>query len=470
MILGHLLRKLEPRLQLFGGSARRVGLAAQLDQVFAELERSGKGAEELAAMIRSIEKSAGASVDANSLLAKLRDIALVYDEYNAYLGQERLDQHRRAAHVLASIKKCAFLREAEVYVDGFLEFDENDRRLLAALATTVRKMEICLLIHPASPTLFNPRQAPDELNLFHRTEQTYRRLYLALTDAGAQIAPPVILKDPARFAASASLAALERTFDRDIVPETAVDGVEFLEASDRRPEMDAIARQIRALWTEGFRLRDIAVLMRDVKQYHGALTESFGEHGIPFFVDQRRSAGHHPLLRVLRSILQIARFDWPTDAVLTLMKSGLAGVGNSEADAVENYLLGHFVRGSKGWCSSEPWEDERPIPIDEEDAEVIASSVDRIRRGLADRLAPSIKKLSSASELPLRVIASEIFNAFDALARRKRSKDGSQPPASRIRSSMPPSISGCGKSWSSCSRKWSACSGTSRCRWSASAR
>lgn len=415
MILGHLLRKLEPKLQLFGGSARRVGLAAQLDQTFAELERSGKGSDELAAMIQSVEKSAGVNVDANSLLAKLRDIALVYEAYNAYLGQERLDQHRRTTQVLASIERCGFLRKAAVYVDGFLEFDENDRRLLVALAKTVEKMEICLLIHPGSPTLHNPRQIPDELNLFHRTEQAYRRLYLALADAGVEIAPPVVLKDQLRFDLNASLASLERSFELENIPEKSVAGIEFLEAADRRPEADAIARRIRSLWGEGFRLRDIAVLSRDLKPYHGPLSESFTEHGIPFFVDQRRSAAHHPLLRALRSILQIARFDWPSDAVLTLLKTGLAGAIDSECDAVENYLLGHFIRGSKGWCSVEPWEDERPIPVDEEDTNVIAGSVEQVRRRLVDRLAPSIEKLRGASELPLRAIALELFTAFDAL-------------------------------------------------------
>jgi ATP-dependent helicase/nuclease subunit B len=395
MILGHLLRKLEPRLQLFGGSARRVGLAAQLDQTFAELERGGKGSEELAAMIRSVEKTAGTSVDANSLLAKLHDIALVYEEYNVYLGQERLDQHRRAMHVLSSIEQCEFLRKARVYVDGFLEFDENDRRLLVALAKTVEKLEICLLMHPGSRTLHMPRQAPDDLSLFHRTEQAYRRLFLAMADSGVEITPPVLLKDQSRFAASPSLAMLERTFDKEAPPQTEVEGIEFVEAADRRPEADAIARRIRALLSEGFRLRDIALLTRDLDPYHGPLSESFAEHGIPFFADRRRSAAHHPLLRVLRSILQIARFDWPTDAVLTLMKTGLAGATDGECDALENYLLGHFIRGSKGWCAADPWDDQPPIPMDEEDLQVAAPSVDQIRRRLVNRLAPAIDRLGN---------------------------------------------------------------------------
>src|SRR5438093_2709773 len=40
MILGHLLRRLQPRLTFFRSVARQAGLAAELDATFSELERS----------------------------------------------------------------------------------------------------------------------------------------------------------------------------------------------------------------------------------------------------------------------------------------------------------------------------------------------------------------------------------------------------------------------------------------------
>jgi ATP-dependent helicase/nuclease subunit B len=419
MILGHLLRALEPRLQLFGGSARRVGLAAQLDQTFTELEKNGKGSDELAAMISEVEKNAAGSIDGSFLLAKLRDIALVYEEYNRYLGQERLDQQRRANRVRASIADCRFLREAMVFVDGFLEFDENDRQLLVAMAKVVKRMDICLLINPGSRILQMPRESPDELSLFHRPEQAYRRLFLALADAGVEIAPPMFLRDKPRFEGSPTLALVERSFDEKLPPTAECPGIEFIEASDHRPEADAVAQRIRALAASGLRYREITVITRNLETYAAALAESFAEHGIPFFIDRRRSATHHPLLRALRSILQIARFDWPTEAALALMKTGLAGVENSQADAVENYLLGHFIRGAKGWCDVEPWENERPIPVDEDDPQIVGHSVDQIRRELVNKLSPAVNRLRSAPELPLRTIAGDIFAAFDALGVQK---------------------------------------------------
>ena len=417
MLIGHLLRKLEPRLQLFGGSARRVGLAAELELVFTEIERGGHGADELAAMIRKLEARPASGIDGDSLLAKLRDIELVYRAYAHEIGQDRLDQHQRANQVLALIATCESFRNAQVYVDGFVEFTENQRQLLAAIGKVAAKLEICLLIEPASPTVRDPRHLPGELNLFHRTEQTYRRLYCCLRDAGVEMAEPVLLKETPRFGSSPGLGWLEQNvFDNQAEPMKGTAGIELIEATDRLAELDAVARQIKTLCAQGMRLREIALIARDLKAYQAPLAASFAEHDIPYFVDLRRSAAHHPLLAALRCILQIARFDWPNDAVLSLIKTGLIhDIGDDLADAIENHLLTHFVRGATDWKSPKPWTEDRPPPEDDELTPAPAASMDAARRRLVDALSAVIDTLRGASELPCRVISTEIFRAFDRL-------------------------------------------------------
>src|SRR5690606_37909994 len=103
------------------------------------------------------------------------------------------------------------------------------------------------------------------------------------------------------------------------------DGVRLIEAHDRRGEIDAVARCIRELTRRGARYRDIAVLTRSIDDYHELLAAGFREHQIPYFVDRRRVVAHHPLLQLTRSLLQIAQGSWPQEAIMTLLKSGLAG-------------------------------------------------------------------------------------------------------------------------------------------------
>src|SRR4051812_28953447 len=110
MILGLLLRKHEGELGFFKSVARQAGLGSRLDATFGELERSGRGVEELASLVKELEID-GDTSDAQSgaLVAKMRDLHRIYEAYCNYLGQERLDPHRRLQQVLATIERCSIL-------------------------------------------------------------------------------------------------------------------------------------------------------------------------------------------------------------------------------------------------------------------------------------------------------------------------------------------------------------------------
>jgi ATP-dependent helicase/nuclease subunit B len=163
MILGRLLRELAPQLEFFGSAARQPGLAAELDRTFDELERAGKTADDLAKLIADLDRDRSHDSDSRPLAAKLRDLHLLYQRYTAFLGQERLDPHRRLLQVVDSIEHCSFFKTASVYLDGFLDFTEFERRMIAAIAKSGATIEITLLMDPQSPILANPNLNPETL-------------------------------------------------------------------------------------------------------------------------------------------------------------------------------------------------------------------------------------------------------------------------------------------------------------------
>jgi ATP-dependent helicase/nuclease subunit B len=425
MILGHLLRRLQPKLGFFKSVARQAGLAAELDSTFAELERSGKSSADLSELVAELEVTDPADVDGGSLVAKLRDIRLLYDAYQAFLGQERLDPHRRLTQVLDLIAHCPLVRGSTACVDGFTDFTDNERRVLGVLAKACRDLEITLTLDPASPTVADPHVHPDDGSLFRRTEECYRRLWFTFEQAGATIEDPVVLSGAPRFR-SDSLARIEgRCFsDSPAHPSAeaaASAGVELITAPDRVTEVEAIARRIRTLTREGVRYRDVGVLVRDLDDYAGVVQSTFGEHDIPYFVDRRRTAAHHPLLQFVRSVLQIASFDWPHDSTVALLKTGLACLSPDEADEVEDYVLLHRVRGGR-WESAEPWTYRRDLTrpgaddADEPGADPArdrAERVDRLRRRVADHLQPLLQLARSTQPGALRSFVQALSDLFE---------------------------------------------------------
>jgi ATP-dependent helicase/nuclease subunit B len=269
----------------------------------------------------------------------------------------------------------------------------------------------------------DPHKIPEEMSLFYRTEETYRKLWFTFEQEGIDIAAPVLLKDTKRFS-NPYLSHAERfLFAKPQAARQSKD-IELITAPDRRAEVDAAARKIRQWMLDGFRLRDIAVLTRSLDNYAELIDASFREHAIPYFVDRRRAAAHHPVPQVVRAILLLALHNWPHDAVMTLLKSGLCGLSLTEADEVENYVLMHRIRGAE-WASTNPWRyvrskltrgsDEELAPAEQFELE----RIDGLRRKVVNPLRPFLTKIPVDAKLSIRQYIVELFAVLERFNIRK---------------------------------------------------
>ncbi len=367
MLISHVIRQHKDHLAYFGGSAGRPGLAAEIESALDEIDRAGLTAEELTELAQTTRDTAVAvGDDAGATLgAKLHDLALVARAYESAIGNERLDPHRRLRQVLQCMADSPTLRDAEVYIDGFLDYTQFERVLLAQAARVCRSMTVTALVDPASPVADNPDAPPDELSPLHKTQRSFARLHSAFRSAGVAILPHVRLNTPARYR-SPQLRRLEQAIAVDDVSgrvggsEPAVEqigsdhAVELIEAHDQRAEVHAAARRITALLREGVRMRDIAVLARSLDTYEPLIESIFAEHGLCWFVDRRKAAAHYPLLRLVHALMSAAMGRWPTDAMIAIARTELAGIGIETVDKLENYVLAYGVRGDV-WASTEDW-------------------------------------------------------------------------------------------------------------------
>jgi ATP-dependent helicase/nuclease subunit B len=122
-------------------------------------------------------------------------------------------------------------------------------------------------------------------------------------------------------------------------------------------------------------------------------------------------------LEFLRNALRIARSDWHGDSVMSLVKTGLAGITADEADALENYVLLHRVRG-QAWESPNPWVFQRKLTLyrDEEATAAgisPANEIDILRRRIAAGLAPLVAALREGRALAVRELATHVFSLFE---------------------------------------------------------
>ena len=166
-------------------------------------------------------------------------------------------------------------------------------------------------------------QAPDELHLFRLSGENCRTLYEIASVNGLDV-EEMMLNEQKRWQ-DESLQHLEAHFDSR--PAQAFNGqssIHIAQAVNRRAEIEGVARKIKQLVLENkYRYRDIALLMRNGQDYHELIETIFRDYEIPYFIDQKRTMLHHPLVELIRSVLEIINGNWRYEPVFRAIKTEL---------------------------------------------------------------------------------------------------------------------------------------------------
>jgi ATP-dependent helicase/nuclease subunit B len=356
MAIRRLIRRQRRALHLLGNVADKPGLVKQISTTFDELMRANV---ERTAM----EETAARCEQQNPLAAaKIRDLTRLYQAYLDYLADQRIDPAQYLNLATERLAECPWLNGAEVWVDGFAGFTQQEYALLTRLARHVARMEIALLVDPGASAIEATELPKTSYSLFARTERTLIRLRREFVVAGIAMEQSVRLGGgPGPRFKAVELGLLEAHLFRSS-PATAPDApapaaIRLIELPDRRCEVEAAVAEIQRLTRQpgpGMRYRDIAIIVRDLTEYHDLLAAALRACDIPFFIDRRQPTTHHPLIELVRSLLAIAADDCRVDSVRLTLKTGLLPLDDTAADLLENYLLAHNIAGRSAW--QQPWQ------------------------------------------------------------------------------------------------------------------
>ena len=383
MILGRLIQESQSELIVFGRQTNCSGFVAQLSAMIRQLHQYQKTPALLYAQRDKLYRDPD---PASKLLAdKLADLALIYQAYQHYIAERFVDPDDFLDLMSRHCPQAELLRDAHLWIDGFSGFTPQQYTALEAITAQVVQSHISLCVDPDSRQFQQMTWQRglanhlDETDLFHPTLQTYQRLRGIFTAAGMELRPPLILPSRKsaqmpRFEHDGQLAQLERNFFREDSPsfkstqsvsadteaattakDEPVQDIMLVEASSRRSEVDAAARQILYLCRQkNYQFRDIAVILRDFDDYQELIEASFIDHGIAYFIDQRRSMRHHPLVEMLCSTLAVVSSDFRSEHVFSYLKTDLPPLPHSVIDALENYVLAHGIESGQ-WYEEAPW-------------------------------------------------------------------------------------------------------------------
>jgi ATP-dependent helicase/nuclease subunit B len=356
IVLNKLLHEHQEEFKIFHRAAAQRSFADILVSMIQEFKAYGVSPESLA----EVEGQCGGLPVGD----KLHDLALVYQGFENFLQGRYTDPEDYLTFLAEKIPQSAILHQAEVWIDGFTWFNPQEADVVAQLLENSASVTITLCLADAK----SGEQA-SETALFHRQWDTRRKLLNMARQMGAEI-EEVELKESQRF----TVPLLGHMEDQLFTFPSKVwagdpQGVVVTEAANRRVEVEGMARDmLRLCREEGYRWRDIGVLLRDEGNYAELVETVLADYEISFFSDRKRQPVHHPLAELLRSVLEVITERWSYDSLFRCLKTDLFDLSRDEIDRLENYVLEFGVRGTK-WTNGQSWTFIRRFSLGE-DAEL----------------------------------------------------------------------------------------------------
>lgn len=367
LVLRKIAGDYEDQLSVLRGNMKKLGYISEVKSVISEFTQYDIGEEE----IEQVMEAAGEN---SRLYFKLQDLKILYRGFREYLESRYITKEELLDVLSREVERSEMLKNSTVVLDGFTGFTPVQNRLLLELLKHCRKL--CVMV------TMDEREDPFTYRHPYQLFALSKHMVTGLTElarqAKAEILTPVYLygQPVRRFLENPSLAFLERNLFRyrknageaeNICPgEDQAVGIHV--ARNLRAEAMAVAGQIRSLVRkEGYRYREIGVIVSDMSAYGDYLKQAFEVYEIPVFMDQKKSILLNPFVEYIRSLLSMAEQNFTAESVFRFLRTNLSGFTMEETDALENYVIGLGIKGYKRW--QERWI-RRLKDTTEEDLEV----------------------------------------------------------------------------------------------------
>ena len=359
MMLRKIVEERTSDWRVFQKAIEKQGFIEQLEGMITEFKRYRITPNDLHSQMDALDQFVHSTTQEQGLRDKLDDLTYIYDRLVDSLKDQYIDSEDQLQLLASKIPEATFLEGADVYIDGFHSFTPQEYGVIETLLKKVKTVNVTL-------TTEQPEYDENpELDLFHETKQTYLDLKKVVEEAGAKVDDVEILDHKeGRMKHKPAFQHLEKYYD--VRPAEAFEGeapIQIAEAVHPRAEVEGVAQEILHLVRdEGYRYKDIAILMREPEVYHSLVETLFDDYDIPVFIDEKRTMLNHPMIELVRSGLDVIEGNFRYDAVFRLLKTGFIPATNRNypltedaIDELENYVLEYGIRARSQWFSDDPW-------------------------------------------------------------------------------------------------------------------
>ncbi len=323
----------------------------------------------------------------NILRSKLRDISLIYSAYNAAVSESFSDSADDISKLADILEKQDFFKGKNVYVDSFTSFTPTEHKVLDRIFATANDVTVTIPL---------PRECFSSLYTETISASEQRLIRNAKKHGGYE---KTELTENMRSESKALSHISKELWELHVTERYNGDGEESVlleRCASPYAEAEAAARRTLELMREGYRCRDIVIIMRDADSYRGIIEPALERCGIPFYISEKSDLASKSAVKFLLSALRIKIYGWRSEDVIAHLKTGLYSIPRSHVDMFESYVKKWTIKGNRfldGPFTMNP--DGYTDTISKRGVSIL-SAANEVRELLTSRLIPLFTKLDAA--------------------------------------------------------------------------
>lgn len=401
ILMGRALRASKEELRLWKSYSASAGFTENMLNAVSEFKIHAISPDDLLAAADKISDA--------SLVAKLKDTAVIYRNFNLLLSEKFIDPNDRLTKLYHTLENHKFFEGKDVFIDSFKGFTGQQFKIINKIIAQASSTTVSLALDTE-----NIRKN----GVFSNILRTKERITQLAKRNNVKILESIELKS-SRYSGE-GLVSLERLMaGYSDCKGDAHESVTICSASDISEEAEFVARTIRkTVREENARYDDFAVIVRDTAPYEEELEAACKRNGVNCFIDRRMPLNSYPISVVCLNAISLAK-RISSEKILRFYKSGLDYLSLEELSQIENYTYLWSIDGS-AW--EEEW-DMNPEGFKESNIEEITEKLQTINALREKMIAPIIafrrdfrgnaKQMSKALvKLILSVGADESFKAL----------------------------------------------------------
>lgn len=240
-----------------------------------------------------------------SLKGKLKDIALIYESYQAFLSDAYWDSADKMDVLAEQVEKTSFIKDCSFYFYDFDNFTAQEFCVLEKLMQYAKDVTVACCVSE---------------------EKKFSYLYLNDIYRGALNACEKIGKTPIVNSGESHTTAQTKQIAEFLytytVPEKIKnDGFLRIFAGESRvQEVYALACQLQRFVREGNRYKDVYVVTSDLQLYSNAISLVFDEFDIPYFIDAKNNLAELEYSQFVCDFLSLQR-NGNLENIITFVKN-----------------------------------------------------------------------------------------------------------------------------------------------------